>query len=49
MREKLDELDEIIEKSEQFLQREINQLEEHNYANLHLFFRNDFLHEVKYF
>lgn len=49
MREKLDELDEIIEKSEQFLQREINQLEERNYANLHLFFRNDFLHEVKYF
>jgi hypothetical protein len=49
VREKLDELDEVIEKSEQLLQREVSRLEEKNYAGLHLFFKNDFLHEVKYF
>lgn len=49
MREKLDELDEVIEKSEQMLQREVKRLEERDMGGLHLFFKHDFLHEVKYF
>lgn len=31
------------------LQREVSRLEERNWGNLHLFYKNDFLHEVKYF
>lgn len=49
VREKLDELDEVIERSEQLLQREVNRLEERDLGGLHLFFKHDFLHEVKYF
>lgn len=49
VKEKLDELDEVIEKSEQLLQGAVGGLEQGERRQLRLFFRNDFIYELKYY
>ena len=49
VKEKLDELDDIISTSETLLQRQMKELEKDNPRNLHIFFKNDFLYELSYY